>query len=230
MAKKPRRKTARQERIERRQAEKRRNQIISAAIIVVLLGIVGFSVFNHSNRPTAPAVSEARLSDFPAKGPADAPVVITEFGDFGCHSCQQWHQLGFFDQMLQQFGDQIRIEWRDFPVIMPPFSGKAALAGQCAHDQGLFWRFHDITYERQNFSALRDDDLRFYAQQAGADMEPFNQCFDSNQHRQVVSLNEQAARTLGLRGTPGFAINGQPMAGPDPNLMISIIASQLASQ
>ena len=229
MAKKPRRKTARQQRIEQRRADKRRNQIISAGIIVVLLGLVGFSVFNHSNRPTAPAVSEARLSDFPAKGPEDAAVVITEYGDFGCHSCQQWHQLGFFDQMIQQFGDQIRIEWRDFPVITPQ-SPHAAQAGQCAHDQGLFWRFHDITYERENFSALLENDLRFYAEQAGAEMQQFNQCLDSNQHAQTVNLNEQAAFALGLRGTPGFAINGQPMAGPDPNLMISIIASQLASQ
>ncbi|KAA3647845.1 MAG: hypothetical protein DWQ07_02340 [Chloroflexi bacterium] len=226
MAKKTRRKTTRQKRIEQRQAEKRRNNLAGIAIIVVLLGVFGFTAFNHLSQPAAPAVAEERLNDFPAKGPADAAVVITEFGDFGCHSCQQWHELGFFDQMIQQFGDRIRIEWRDFPVITPQ-SPLAAEAGQCAHDQGLFWRFHDITYERESFSALLKNDLRFYAEQAGADMEQFDQCLDSNQHSQTVDLNRQAAFSLGLRGTPGFAINGQPMAGPDPNLMVSIINQQL---
>ena len=227
MAKKIRRKTARQQRVDQRQADKRRSQIASIGILAAILGVISFTAFNHFRQPEAADVSEMRLMDFPSLGPADAPVVITEYGDFGCPACQQWHQLGFFDQIIQQFGAQVRIEWRDFPVISPPYSGRAAQAGQCAHDQALFWRFHDITFEREVFSALRDDDLRFYAQQAGVDLKQFNQCLDSNQHRQTVNLNEQAARTLGLRGTPGFAINGQPMAGPDPNLMVSIIAQQL---
>ena len=54
-------------------------------------------------------------------------------------------QLGILDQLRAKYGDQIRFVWRDFPVITL-LSPKAAEAGQCAHEQGKFWEFHDLVY------------------------------------------------------------------------------------
>ena len=78
----------------------------------------------------------------PALGPATAPVTIVEYADFGCPACWEWYKLGILNQLRAKYGDQIRFVWRDFPVITL-LSPKAAEAGQCAHEQGKFWEFHD---------------------------------------------------------------------------------------
>jgi protein-disulfide isomerase len=78
----------------------------------------------------------------PMLGPETAPVTIVEYGDFGCTTCLGWYKSGVLNQLRTRYGDQIRFVWRDFPVITL-LSPKAAEAGQCAHEQGKFWEFHD---------------------------------------------------------------------------------------
>ena len=101
--------------------------------------------------------------------------------------------------------------WRDFPVITAQ-SPKAAEAGQCAYDQGKFWEYHDLLYERA--PALSVSDLKAYAAEIGLDTERFNQCLDSSQHQATVERDEQEAFRRGFRGTPSFLVNDQPLVGP----------------
>jgi protein-disulfide isomerase len=155
-------------------------------------------------------LSAAEVGD-PALGPADAPVVITEYADFGCSACRAWHNYGIREQVLATFGDQVRFVWKDFPVITAQ-SPKAAEAGHCAADQGEFWAYHDIVYE--NFAGLNEQALRSYATNVGLDMERFDQCLADGLMGPKVRANEQEARQLGLRGTPGFAVNGRPLPAP----------------
>jgi protein-disulfide isomerase len=172
-------------------------------------------------------LSAAEVGD-PALGPADAPVVITEYADFGCSACRAWHTYGIREQVLATFGDQVRFVWKDFPVITP-LSPKAAEAGHCAADQGEFWPFHDAVYEQ--YAGLEEGALRSYASNIGLDMESFNQCMDQGLMRAKVQANEQEARRLGLRGTPGFAINGRPLpAPPSYEQLASLIQQELGQQ
>ena len=99
------------------------------------------------------------------------------------------------------YGDQVRFVWRDFPVITPQ-SPKAAEAGQCAYDQGQYWEYHDLLYERA--PALGVNDLKTYAAEVGLDTAQFNQCLDAGQHQATVDHDLQDALGRGFRGTPSF--------------------------
>ena len=191
----------------RREEKQKREKITKGFLIFLVISAFGFSAFSYLNRPQALLLSQERLADNPSKGNPDALVVLTEFGDFGCEACQSWHEAGIIDQIMAIYDGQIRFEWQDFPVITS-FSPRAAEAGQCAHDQGKFWAFHDKTYEREIYGALAARDLRNYANLAGLDMEVFDQCFDSHQHQETVEVDLNIARSLGLRGTPAFLVNG----------------------
>jgi protein-disulfide isomerase len=47
--------------------------------------------------------------------------------------------------------------------------------------------------------------------------------------RPKVQTNDQEARRLGLRGTPGFAINGRPLpAPPSYDQLAALIQQELA--
>jgi protein-disulfide isomerase len=178
--------------------------------------------FFNQKEPVAPIVAENTL--FRTQGAADAPVIITEFADFGCITCKVWHQFGIKEQVLEKYGDQVRFVWHDFPVITVD-SPMAAEAGFCAHDQGRFWEYHDVLY--QNAPALKADNLKQYAAELGLDSEEFNQCLDSGKHTATVEIELQEALGFGFRGVPSFLVNGQRLIGPPSFEQLSVIIDEL---
>ena len=164
-------------------------------------------------QPAAPTsvASQSLATDDPSLSPASAPVTLIEYGDFGCPTCRAWEKAGVLKAARQEYGDKLRFVWRDFPVITAE-SPKAAEAGRCAYDQGKFWEYHDLLYERA--PALSVNDLKAYAVELGLEAAQFDQCLDSGQHKSTVDQETQAAFQLGFRGTPSFLLNGQPLIGP----------------
>lgn len=179
----------------------------------ILIGMGLFAAFvfilwqQTAGGPTLPATD---VGD-PARGPADAPIEIVQYSDFGCPSCRGWHSAGIVDQLQETYGDRVRFVWKDFPVVTP-YSPKAAEAGHCAASQGKFWEFHDYLYE--STTNLRDDGLKAAAAALGLDQSEFDACLDSGRMAGKVQANDNAARRLGIRGTPGFTFNGQVLAAP----------------
>ncbi len=177
-----------------------------AVVVILVVAVVG--VFDvQGGRSSANAL---QLDD-PALGPESAPVTIVEFGDFGCHACQSWHEAGILDAIMAKYGDQVRFEWKDYPVITAQ-SPKAAEAAQCASAQGKFWEYHDYLYE--SAGDLREDSLNRSAAAVGLDQVAFSKCLDGGQTKGKVQENLQAGRRLRVRGTPSFTINGELLAGP----------------
>lgn len=198
---------------------------------MMILGALGLVALIYVLLPdaSAPEVEAARLEDQPSLGAEDASVILVEFGDFTCSACRSWHQAGIVEDLLEMYADDLRVEWRDLPIITSD-SPKAAQAGQCAHDQGFFWEYLDRVYSEpgSSYTNARVDDLRRYAAEVNLDMEAFNTCLDSNQHQRTVGYDLDAAYSLGLRGTPSFVVNGTPIIGANPDLLIEAIESALA--
>src|SRR5690606_33685783 len=99
-----------------------------------------------------------------------------------------------------------------------------AAAAYCAADQDRFWDYHSelfltqaragqLTTERTNVGRFAEDELRSIAETVGLDMAAYDACMASPEPLEVVAQHEQEATSLGIRGTPGFVINGQPQAG-----------------
>jgi hypothetical protein len=62
--------------------------------ILALAGLLILIVyFTWQETGGSGGLSAAEVGD-PALGPADAPVVITEYADFGCSACRAWHNYG----------------------------------------------------------------------------------------------------------------------------------------
>jgi protein-disulfide isomerase len=199
--------------------------VISGIIVVSRLNIEsGAAPSNQTLTPTDPAPLDAA----PALGPKTALVTIIEYGDFGCPSCWYWYKQGVLNELRTKYGDQIRFVWRDFPVITLR-SPDAAEAGQCAHEQGKFWEFHDLIYEHNG--AIEASDLKADAAEIGLDMAKFDDCITSLRFRARVNAEQQEGFDLGLRGTPAFLINNQPLIGPQ-NLSVfsSLIDPILAAK
>lgn len=164
-----------------------------------------------TNTAGAASTNPAPMDAAPALGPVTAPITIVEYADFGCPACWEWYKSGILDQLRAKYGDQIRFVWRDFPVITL-LSPKAAESGQCAHEQGKFWEFHDSVYEHDG--AIEASDLQAYAASIGLDMKQFNDCVTSRRYRDRVNAQQHEGFERDLKGAPAFFVNGQPVIGP----------------
>jgi len=152
--------------------------------------------------------------DDPAWGPKDAAVTIEEFSDFQCPYCARFASETL-PKIREAYGDKVRFIYRDFPITRThQFAQKAAEAAQCAHEQGQFWKYHDLLFANQNALALSD--LKRYAGQVGLDSGKFNDCLDSGKNAQEVTLDLQDGNQAGVTGTPAFLINGLLVTGAQP--------------
>lgn len=199
----------RQEKIrQKKQRSKRLNRNLSIGIVVFVVIVL---IITSWPEPEPDPLPVGRLGSDPALGVDGAPIVIIEYGDFGCATCKVWHQAGIRDQIFTEFGDKVMFVWRDYPVITAQ-SPKAAEAGQCAFDQGKFWEFHDFMYEQA--TSLSVTNLKVYARELGLNGEIFDECLDSGQNKAKVNASMQQGFDLGFPGSPGFTVNDKKLPGP----------------
>ncbi|MBB5295645.1 DsbA family protein [Deinococcus metallilatus] len=148
-------------------------------------------------------------------GRADAPVTVTEYGDFQCPGCQAFatsERARFLRDELR--AGQVKMVFADFPLPFHPNAEDAAVAARCAGRAGKFWAYHDELFAQQDTWAGEDDPSAVFvrlAQEVGVPLPAFEACLASPEPRQVVRANVKAGNTLGLPGTPSFTVNGQPV-------------------
>jgi protein-disulfide isomerase len=95
----------------------------------------------------------------------------------------------------------------------------AAQAAECAADQGKFWEYHNLLFERQkgeNQGAFNKDNLIAFGKELGLDMVRFEPCVREDQTLARVQEDTSEGQGYGVRGTPTFFINGQALVGAQP--------------
>lgn len=149
----------------------------------------------------------------PSRGPSDAPVTIVEFTDYECPYCRRYYRQTYH-RLLEEYEGEIQYVVRNYPLSNHPHARKAAEAAECAHNQGRFWDYHDHLFE--NAGALEAADLKRYARDLGLDGDRFDRCLESGAESETVQEDLATGRRLGIRGTPTFFVNGNPLVGAQP--------------
>lgn len=150
----------------------------------------------------------APMEDAISRGPANAPVVLTEFADYECPYCQQVQPT--LQALEAEFKGKMAFQYKDFPLPSHPNAQKAAEATRCAQAQGKYWEFHDVltTTKTLDVSVLKD-----VARYLKLDETAFAKCLDNGEKADVVKATATEAQALGIQGTPTFFINGRYISG-----------------
>ena len=160
----------------------------------------------------------------PMRGPADAPVVVVEYTDYQCPYCVRAQPT--LDAVLERYGDSVVHVFKNLPLPMHQQAGLAAEAALCAGDQGKFWELHDWLFA--NKSNISHDTLVAQAELIPLDVAVFAECIGTRAHREEVEADAKEAATFGIRGTPGFVINGRILTGAQPlDQFITVIDDEL---
>jgi len=215
--------------------------VAGAAIVLVTLVAVFatsyMSDFETARTPNIENESQAlELKDAPVLGSKTATVTIVEVGDYQCHMCKLW----FEETRPLIIENYIKTGKANLVFIDMPFLGSdstpASEATYCADDQGKYWEYHSMLFTYQEeiddgwASANR---LQAIAFNLGLDIEQFDKCMKTDDHRAHVNFNMQLSKKqFGANSTPTFVIVGptgeaQKIVGAHPYSTFEKIIDQM---
>ena len=156
--------------------------------------------------------------DDPVRGNQDAPITIIEFSDFQCPFCARFH-VQTLPLLLEEYIEtgKAKLVYRDFPIqSIHPNAMAAAVAAECADDQGKYWEFHDRLFEAQNQWDKADtveaiSIFSKYAFDIGLELEQFNECLSGGKYVNEVRKDLEDGRNYGVTGTPGFFVGNEKL-------------------
>ncbi len=149
----------------------------------------------------------------PIRGDPNAPITIIEFSDFQCPFCARFH-VETLPSLLEEYIDagKVNLVYRDFPIqSIHPNALPAAVAAECANEQGKYWEYHDTLFEKQNGWSRLDSNAVIstfsqYATDVGLEQQQFDSCLGSGKYLEEVQGDLSDGRDYDITGTPGFFI------------------------
>ena len=226
--------------------------MLPASIIVAGLMISGSIIYlvgsknnptpapDASNNPSAQVADIRSLlspgSDDVILGDPKAPNTLVEYGDYQCPWC------GRFANEVEPLlintyvkTGKVKVLYRNFPFLGPE-SFAAAGAAECAKNQGKLWAYHDAIYREEdkdkveNNGNLNQDLFVRIAAEIGLDKTQFNTCLSSNKYQDKIKGEVDAARKVGVNGTPALFLNGTQIGGyidfPTLDSQVKALSSQ----
>src|SRR5918994_2327159 len=155
------------------------------------------------------SLQSLKVEGAPILGAESAPVIIIDFSDFQCPRCERYVK-STEPEIKKEYIEtgNVAYVFKHFPWRgMDSFS--AALASECANEQGKFWEYHDILYENQqgeNSGWASKEELKEFASQTGLDRLQFDPCLDSEKYKPVIDRDLALVKELNLQSTPSFLI------------------------
>jgi protein-disulfide isomerase len=171
--------------------------------------------------PLGDTMRKLNLQGAASKGPADAKIVLVEFGDLECPSCRQ---LDYVLRAVLPKYPQVRLVFKDFPLeTIHPWAMSAAITGRCALQQSSdeFWKYHDSVYDNQDLISPENayNKLLEFAVQAGASEDKLKACIADPKTQELVRQSEAEGHALDVTSTPTTFVDGRRLVGPDQNLL-----------
>ncbi len=176
------------------------------------------------------SMDSMHLDDRPTLGPANAPVTIVEFADFECPHCA--HAMGVVETDVEsKYSGKLRLVFKNFPLPGHQWARAAAIAGECVRLQNpaAFWDFAREIYRVQasitpdNLSQRIDD----FARHNQLDTEALRACEMGQGADQRVAQDISDGQKSQVVSTPTLFVNGIPVLGAEPEVLDSVIDSEL---
>jgi protein-disulfide isomerase len=146
-------------------------------------------------------------------GNKDSNVQVFLFSDFQCPYCKTFHE-STVKKILTEYKDKVSFVFKNFPLNFHPQAENAALAGECANEQGKFAAYADKLFDTQTTwgKTTGTQSFKTYAAQTGLNVSEFNKCLDEKKYQDKINSDKELANNFGISGTPSMFINDQSIS------------------
>lgn len=171
----------------------------------------------------AQRASKMDLQGRPVRGNPNAKVTIVNYDDYECPFCSRLHAT-LVQDILPQYGDKIKIVYKDYPLPMHPWAKHAANDANCLakENPASFWEFADYVHANQHQITGGQDLSKSFAEldritldlgkKNGANATALQACI-KNQPDDALKASMDEAELMGVQATPTMFINGQKLEG-----------------
>ncbi len=174
--------------------------------------------------PYAATMKKIDVAGRPVRGNPDAKVTIVNYDDFECPFCARMHST-LMTEILPQYGDKVKIIYKDYPLSMHPWAKHAANNANClAKESGPgYWEFADYVHANQraingsqkdvqnSFNELDHLTLDI-GKKNGADTARLQACIKA-QPDAVLKASITEGDSIGVNATPTVFVNGERLEG-----------------
>ncbi len=137
------------------------------------------------------------------RGNKKAKVMLLEFSDYQCPFCKKNQPV--INSLIAKYSKKVAFAYRHFPLSFHKEADEAAIAAECAREQGKFLPLHNLIFA--NTSALQFRDLKNYAVMIGIkNKNQFNSCLDKRKYQELVDRDIEIALKAGISSTPSYII------------------------
>ncbi|MBI5254269.1 DsbA family protein [Candidatus Falkowbacteria bacterium] len=170
------------------------------------------AVVNEDNSVNQPVVA-IKDSEY-VRGNKDSKVEVIEYSDFECPFCLKHYAT--MNEVYKNYKDKAKFVFRHFPLSFHENAFKAAMAAECAGEQGKFWEMHDKAFDANQTATMSVDTWKAAAKKLGLDTKKFNACLDGDKYADKINNDIKEASAAGVSGTPATFINGEVVSGAYP--------------
>ena len=208
--------------------------LISAAGLLLVFGLATYLYTSEqADRIEALATAADSPLERPhsrGKGPADARVVLVEFFDPACEACRAFDP--YVKALLAEHRDRVRLVLRYAPFHKGSDTMLKILEAAALQDR--FWEALQVMYDTQPQWAShhhpQPERIWEFLPRAGVDVDQIRRDAQAPKFDAIIEQDLLDGRTLGVRKTPQFFVNGKPLLRFGYEQLKSMLDAEVAKQ
>ena len=190
--------------------------VLFSSAILILLFVLGIYLYKGYQTKKLGFMARENASVFvrgysQTLGADDAKVYLIKFSDPACETCSAFHP--FVKQLMAANPGKIKLVIR-----YAPFHDGAdyfVKILEASKKQGKYWETLDIMYKTQRYWASHHNPkpqlIWRFLPRVGLDLEKIRTDMNDPEITKIIQQDLADAKTLNVRKTPGFFVNGKPL-------------------
>lgn len=206
--------------------------VLSSIVILILLYVIGDNIYKNQQAKKYSFMAQENASLFVREysqtlGSDDAKVYLIKFSDPACETCSAFHP--FVKKLMMVHQDKIKLVIRYAPFHTGADYFVKIL--EAAKKQGKFWETLDIMYNTQRYWASHHNPqpqrIWRFLRKAGLDLEKIRKDMNDPAIVKIIQQDMADAKTLNVRKTPGFFVNGKPLTSFGYKQLQQLVESEI---
>jgi protein-disulfide isomerase len=186
-------------------------EMISTVLVILAAGALLWTTYSKAKAaepaPLVSDVNETIAAEHVRNVVGAGEIAIVEFSDFQCPFCAR-HAKDTWPTLKKELIDTGKARYVSLHLPLTqihPYAESAAVAAECAAQQGKYAEMHDALFvNQQSLQAASASGFTEQETALGLDEHRFGSCMTGPDARAVVKADSAEAARLGVNSTPAF--------------------------
>jgi len=206
--------------------------VFISIVFLILLYVLGDSIYKSQQAKLYGFIAQENASTFVREhsqtlGSDDAKVYLIEFSDPACETCATYHS--FVKKLMTANPGKIKLVVRYAPFH--DGSDYMVKILEAARKQGKYWETLEVMFKTQPHWASHHNPqpqlIWKFLPNAGLDLEKIRNDMNDPEIAKLIQQDLADAKTLNVRKTPGFFVNGKPLLRFGRNQLQELVESEI---